>query len=115
MKLISTTVLATAFLLLPFSNSFGQERAKALTFKMKANNGKDISLAKYAGKVVVFVNVASDCGYTPQYKQLQALHKKYSKKGLAIVGVPCNQFGNCLLYTSPSPRDATLSRMPSSA
>jgi glutathione peroxidase len=48
---------------------------------------------KYKGKVVMVVNVASRCGYTPQYEQLQAMHEKYNKKGLAIVGVPCNQFG----------------------
>src|SRR5690606_18288976 len=47
----------------------------------------------YKGKVVLFVNVASKCGLTPQYKELEALHEKYGKDGLAVVGVPCNQFG----------------------
>jgi glutathione peroxidase len=60
---------------------------------MKTLDGKDVNLAeKYKGKVVLLVNVASKCGLTPQYEQLQALHDKYSKQGLAIVGVPCNQF-----------------------
>lgn len=62
---------------------------------MQSLDGKDVNLAeKYAGKVVLLVNVASYCGLTPQYEQLQALHDKYADQGLAIVGVPCNQFGN---------------------
>lgn len=65
----------------------------ALSYKMKSLSGKDVELSKYAGKVVLFVNVASKCGLTPQYKQLQELHAKYNAKGLEIVGVPCNQFG----------------------
>ena len=60
---------------------------------MQTLDGKDVNLAeKYAGKVVLLVNVASKCGLTKQYKQLQALHDKYADQGLAIVGVPCNQF-----------------------
>ncbi len=66
---------------------------EALRFQMKDLEGNDVDLAKYAGKVVVFVNVASKCGHTKQYAGLQALHEKYGEKGLAIVGVPCNQFG----------------------
>ncbi|MBI1373426.1 MAG: redoxin domain-containing protein [Phycisphaera sp.] len=66
----------------------------ALAFTMKDIDGKDVNLAdRYKGKVVLMVNVASKCGNTPQYKQLEALHEKYSGKGLAIVGFPCNQFG----------------------
>jgi glutathione peroxidase len=64
----------------------------ALAFKMKSLEGKEVSLSKYHGKVVMVVNVASKCGLTPQYKQLQALHEKYGKQGLAILGFPCNQF-----------------------
>jgi len=68
--------------------------AKPLDLEMKTLEGKKVNLAeKYKGKVVMLVNVASKCGYTPQYEQLQALHEKYGKMGLAIVGVPCNQFG----------------------
>ncbi len=69
------------------------EKASPLAVKMKSLDGKEIDLAeKYKGKVVLIVNVASKCGLTPQYKQLQALHDKYSKEGLAILGFPCNQF-----------------------
>ncbi len=69
--------------------------AAPLDQEMKTIDGKKVNLAeKYKGKVVLLVNVASKCGYTPQYKELQALHEKYSDEGLAVVGVPCNQFGN---------------------
>ncbi len=60
---------------------------------MQTLGGKDVNLAKkYDGKAVLLVNVASKCGLTPQYEALQALHEKYAEQGLAIVGVPCNQF-----------------------
>lgn len=65
---------------------------KPLSFTMKSLSGKDVELDKYQGKVVMIVNVASKCGLTPQYEQLQALHEKRSKEGLAILGFPCNQF-----------------------
>jgi glutathione peroxidase len=64
-----------------------------LKFKMTGLDGKEVDLAKYKGKVVLFVNVASECGYTPQYAPLQKLHEKYAKDGLAIVGVPSNDYG----------------------
>jgi glutathione peroxidase len=65
-----------------------------LDVTMETLDGKEVNLAqKYQGKVVLLVNVASKCGLTPQYEPLQALHEKYGKEGLAIVGVPCNQFG----------------------
>ena len=65
-----------------------------LDHTMETLNGGDVNLAeKYDGKVVLLVNVASRCGYTRQYEPLQALHEKYADRGLAIVGVPCNQFG----------------------
>ena len=62
-------------------------------FKMKDIEGKEVELAEYKGKVLLVVNVASKCGATPQYEQLQALHEKYGEKGLVVIGVPCNQFG----------------------
>ncbi len=56
--------------------------------------GKMKSMADYRNKVVVIVNTASKCGFTPQYAGLEELHKKFSEKGLVICGFPCNQFGN---------------------
>src|SRR6476620_6863907 len=68
--------------------------APVYSVKMKSLDGKPFSLADYKGKVVVLVNVASKCGYTPQYKGLQALQEKYQTKGFTVVGVPCNDFGS---------------------
>jgi glutathione peroxidase len=65
----------------------------ALAFTMNSLSGDKMDLSQYEGKVVLFVNVASKCGYTKQYAGLQALHEKYGEKGLVVIGVPCNQFG----------------------
>ena len=55
--------------------------------------GKKVPLKRYAGKLLLIVNTASSCGFTPQYKGLQALHEQYEAKGLMVLGFPCNQFG----------------------
>ena len=60
---------------------------------VKDIDGKDTSLDAYKGKVLLIVNVASKCGYTPQYKALEAIHEKYKDKGFTVLGFPCNQFG----------------------
>jgi glutathione peroxidase len=62
-------------------------------FTVKNAKGEDVSLSKYKGKAVVVVNVASECGFTPQYEGLQKLYEKYQAQGLEIIGFPCNQFG----------------------
>lgn len=64
-----------------------------LTGKVKDIDGKEVDLSQYQGKVVMVVNVASKCGNTPQYKALEAAHKKYGEKGLVILGFPANEFG----------------------
>ena len=56
-------------------------------------NGNTVSMSSFAGKKVMVVNTASECGFTPQYKQLQELHEAYKNKGLVILGFPCNDFG----------------------
>jgi glutathione peroxidase len=62
-------------------------------FTVSLMNGTEKSLKEFAGKVVLLVNVASRCGYTKQYKGLEALWREQKDKGLVVVGVPCNQFG----------------------
>ena len=62
-------------------------------FKVKDDAGSDVSLAQYKGKVLLIVNTATRCGFTPQYKELEDLYKKYQAEGLEILDFPCNQFG----------------------
>ena len=62
-------------------------------FSVKTIDGKPKSLADYKGKVALIVNVASECGLTPQYKGLEELHETYGGKGLAVLGFPANEFG----------------------
>ena len=61
---------------------------------VKDIDGKAGTLQSYRGKVLLIVNVASQCGFTPQYKQLEAVYQKYKDKGFAVLGFPCNQFGS---------------------
>lgn len=67
--------------------------ASIYTIKEKLIDGSETTLAQYKGKVILLVNIASQCGYTPQLDDLQKLHEKYSEKGLVVVGVPSNDFG----------------------
>jgi glutathione peroxidase len=60
--------------------------------ELRSLNGKQVKLSDYAGKVVLAVNVASKCGFTPQYAGLQTLHDRYSSRGFTVLGFPCNQF-----------------------
>jgi glutathione peroxidase len=86
-------IVAMALMSAGFAEETVSPAPPALAFSMKNIDGQSVDLSKYEGKVVLFVNVASKCGYTKQYTGLQQLHEKYSSKGLAVVGVPCNQFG----------------------
>lgn len=61
-------------------------------FKAKAIDGEEISLKQFDGKVLLIVNTASKCGFTPQYRELQGLYEAYKEKGFSVLGFPCNQF-----------------------
>ena len=63
-------------------------------FNVVNNKGKEISLSEFKGKVLLIVNTATGCGFTPQYKGLEELYKKYKDEGLEILDFPCNQFGH---------------------
>lgn len=85
MKFISILLLSV-FTILKSSDSIYDLNYQSI-------DGESLSLSEYKGKYILFVNVASQCGYTPQYKELQLLQDKY-KDNLVIIGFPCNQFGN---------------------
>lgn len=93
------SVLSTWMLLLGILSVEGGEKKESagvpevLRFRMKNIDGKEVDLAAYRGKVVLVVNVASECGLTPQYAGLQKLHEKYADQGLVVLGFPCNDFG----------------------
>ena len=63
-------------------------------FEARQIDGKDIALSAFKGQVMLIVNTASQCGFTPQFAGLEELHKAYAGKGLAVLGFPCNQFGS---------------------
>ncbi|MEY2613128.1 MAG: Hydroperoxy fatty acid reductase 1 [Planctomycetota bacterium] len=92
-KKLMAGIVAMALMSAAFAEEAVKDAPPALAFSMKNIDGKSVDLSQYEGKVVLFVNVASRCGYTKQYTGLQQLHEKYAEKGLAVVGVPCNQFG----------------------
>ncbi|HTQ80428.1 MAG TPA: glutathione peroxidase, partial [Thermoanaerobaculia bacterium] len=92
--LAATAALALSALAVSVPRAAAEPAASSpLDFKMKSLAGKEVDLKRYQGKVVLLVNTASKCGYTPQYEGLEALHQKYQGQGLAILGFPANNFG----------------------
>src|SRR5436309_8743493 len=90
MNLLHVAVLAVTVTL---GSSLLAEDPKLQSIPIKDIDGKQTSLKAFAGKVVLAVNVASQCGNTPQYAGLQSLYEKWKDKGLVVVGFPCNDFG----------------------
>ena len=77
-----------------FNISTAMAQTSVLDFTVKDRKGSDVALSSYKGKVLLIVNTATKCGFTPQYEELEALYKSYKDKGLEILDFPCNQFGN---------------------
>jgi glutathione peroxidase len=94
MRLVSLGFLAAVVATAVAADNKEDKAVTALDRKMTGIDGKEVDLSTYKGKVVLFVNVASQCGYTPQYKGLQELFDTYSKAGLVVIGVPANDFGS---------------------
>ena len=99
--MIAIRIFSAVILITMTLGAFADEQKKEaspvpapLNFTMKSLSGQDVNLATYQGKVILMVNTASKCGYTPQYKDLEALYKKYQDKGLVILGFPSNDFGH---------------------
>ena len=88
---MKTFALFAASLLMQIMTTHAQPLYK---IAVKDIDHKDTSLGAYQGKVLLVVNVASKCGFTPQYTALEAVYEKYKDKGLVILGFPCNQFGS---------------------
>ena len=91
MKILILLILLVAVLIFQVISAYAAESIYDLP--LKDIDGKDTSLKPYQGKVMLIVNVASKCGFTPQYTALEALHQKYKDRGLVVLGFPCNQFG----------------------
>ena len=92
---MKTPLLICLLFLLPYSaqDSPMANSSPLYGFTMKTIDGKERSLAEYKGKVLLLVNVASECGYTPQYKDLEEVYRKYGKSGFVVLGFPANNFG----------------------
>jgi glutathione peroxidase len=89
-----TTLMAVASATVVFADDPAKKPASVLDFHMKDIDGKDVDLAKYHGKVLLIVNTASQCGLTPQYKNLEAIYEKYKDQGFEILAFPANEFGS---------------------
>ncbi len=87
------TITSLTVLLLATSALAAPKTETIYSIPLKTIKGETTSLKAYSGKVLLIVNTASQCGFTPQYKALQATHEKYSSKGLQILGFPSNDFG----------------------
>jgi glutathione peroxidase len=92
-NLILTLFVLFALTGLNFLHTAAAKTTPLYKFKMKDIDGKDVRLKKYKGDVLLIVNTASQCGYTPQYEALQAIYDKYKTQGFEVLGFPANNFG----------------------
>lgn len=91
---VAVSTLALFFVKAKDSKNDGKGTAKSVyDFTLKNAKGQDVKLSDYRGKVVMLVNVASKCGYTPQYEGLQKIYERYKDQGFTILGFPANNFG----------------------
>jgi glutathione peroxidase len=93
MRFLSLLALAAAVVTAAAHDPFEDKPVSPLDRKMTGIDGKEVDLSTYKGKVVLIVNVASQCGFTPQYEGLQKLYENHTKAGLVVIGVPANDFG----------------------
>lgn len=91
-------IITIALLLMVTLAGMAQTKAKIMKtvydFSLKDKKGNDVSLSQYKGKVLLIVNTATGCGFTPQYEDLEAMYHRLKDKGLEILDIPCNQFGH---------------------
>jgi len=81
-------------LMLFLAVTVAQAQESIYDFKVKNDKGQEVSLDQYKGKLLLIVNTATRCGFTPQYKDLEAIYEKYNEQGFEILDFPCNQFGS---------------------
>src|ERR1700677_835174 len=88
----SLALLALAFSMAAAALAAPPDAKSVYDFTLKSIDGQPTPLSEYHGKVLLLVNVASHCGYTPQYTALESIYEKYKSRGLVIVGIPANNF-----------------------